>query len=134
MLRCPMSTQFLRVILIAGLLIMAFETPSAQQTTAPQPSAQRTVQFENDDVTVWRTVVPSNLPLAMHTHQHPRVIIPLAGGTMKVAYEDGSSEMHVWENGKAYWLSSAEGKKRHADVNTGEKPIEVMVVELKKEE
>ena len=34
--------------------------------------------------------------------------------------------------GKAYWLSTAEGQKRHADVNTGTKPVEVMVMELKK--
>ena len=72
--------------------------------------------------------------VAMHTHQHPRVIIPLTGGTMKIAYEDGSSETHVFEVGKAYWLSSEEGKNRHADVNTSDKPVEVMVVELKKAE
>jgi hypothetical protein len=51
---------------------------------------------------------------------------------MKVAYEDGTSEVHKWETGKAYWLSTREGLKRHADVNTGAEPIEVMVVELKK--
>ena len=68
----------------------------------------------------------------MHTHQHPRVIIPLVGGSMKVVYEDGTSETHNWQSGKAYWLPSAEGKKRHADVNTRSSPIEVMVVEVKK--
>ena len=69
----------------------------------------------------------------MHTHQHPRVIVALSGGTMKVIYEDGTSEMHNWESGKAYWLPKAEGIRRHADVNTGTQAIEVMVVELKKE-
>ena len=68
----------------------------------------------------------------MHTHQHPRVIVALGGGTMKVVYEDGTSEAHNWETGKAYWLPTSEGTKRHADLNTGSKPIEVMVVELKK--
>lgn len=68
----------------------------------------------------------------MHTHQHPRVIIALTGGTMKVVYEDGTSEMHNWETGNAYWLPASEGLKRHADVNMGSKPIEVMVIELKK--
>ena len=59
------------------------------------------------------------------------MIIALSGGTMKVVYEDGTSEMHPWDTGKAYWLSVEEGKKRHADVNVGSKPIEVMVVEVK---
>ena len=72
-----------------------------------------------------------NPPLVMHTHQHPRVLVALSGGTMKIAYETGPAEIHKWETGKAYWLSQAEGTRRHADVNTGDKPIEVMVIELK---
>ena len=72
-----------------------------------------------------------NAPLAMHTHQHPRIIIALSGGTVKVVNEDGTSETHQWETGKAYWLSAEEGKKRHTDANQGTQPIEVMVVELK---
>jgi beta-alanine degradation protein BauB len=126
-----MSTQFLRIAaLFAATLLPAFQTASPQST--PTATLQRTPQFENEDVAVWRTVVPPNAPLTMHTHQHPRVIVALAGGTMKVVYEDGTSEMHEWETGKAYWLPASEGQKRHADVNTGTKPIEVMVVELKK--
>jgi hypothetical protein len=77
------------------------------------------MQFENEDVAVWKTVVPPNAPLTMHTHQHPRVIIALAGGTMKVVYEDSTFETHSWDAGKAYWLPTSEGIKRHADVNTG---------------
>ena len=55
-----------------------------------------------------------------------------SGGTMKVVNEDGTSEMHPWETGKAYWLPASEGLKRHADQNQSAKPIKVMVVELKK--
>jgi quercetin dioxygenase-like cupin family protein len=103
---------------------------------SPQQVSQtrRIPQFENDDVMVWKTVVMPNAPLTMHTHQHARVIIALSGGTMKVINEDGTSEAHEWETGKAYWLSAEEGKKRHADANVGSKPIEVMVVELKRSE
>jgi hypothetical protein len=59
------------------------------------------------------------------------VIIALSGGDMKIVTENGPSETQHWETGKAYWLSSEEGKTRHADVNAGRTPIEVMVVELK---
>jgi beta-alanine degradation protein BauB len=92
---------------------------------------QRIPQFENEEVRVWKTLVTPNAPLAMHTHEHPRVIIALSGGTMKVVNEGGKSDVHQWETGKAYWLSAEQGKIRHADVNVGDKPIEVMVVELK---
>jgi uncharacterized RmlC-like cupin family protein len=126
-----MLTRVLRTGFLIALVLAALR-PVSPQTTTPPAAAQRTPQFENEDVAVWKTVVPPNAPLTMHTHQHPRVIIPLVGGTMKVVYEDGASETHDWQSGKAYWLPSSEGKKRHADANTGSNPIEVMVVEMKK--
>jgi len=128
-----MNNTVMRAVLMAALLLLAArQTLTSQESMTFQGGAQRTLQFENEEVAVWKTVVPPNAPLAMHTHQHPRVIIALAGGTMKVVNEDGTSEMHPWETGKAYWLPASEGLKRHADQNTGSKPIEVMVVELKK--
>jgi hypothetical protein len=134
-----MHTLIFRSALVGLLLLLPFKAPVSQNASAPaatpsadHPALQRTPQFENDDVAVWKTVVPPNAPLTMHTHQHPRVIVALSGGTMKVVYEDGGTEMHDWKTGKAYWLPKSEGMKRHADVNAGDKPIEVMVVELKK--
>lgn len=113
----------MRIPLFLALFLLAV------QLLTPQ---QRTLQFENEDVAVWKAVVAPDAPLTMHTHQHPRVIIAITGGTMKVVNEDGTFEMHPWETGKAYWLPATQGQKRHADANTGSKPIEVMVVELKK--
>jgi hypothetical protein len=78
-----MSTRFFRTALLAALVLAAFR-PVSPQTTAPPVAVQRTPQFDNEDVAVWKTVVPPNAPLTMHTHQHPRVIIPLVGGAMKV--------------------------------------------------
>jgi len=101
------------------------------QTSVPQ--TLRTPQFDNEDVKVWKTVVMPNAPLQMHRHEHPRVIIPLVGGTMKIVEQDGKSEEHVWEAGKAYWLPANPPLTMHADVNAGDKPIVVMVVELEKE-
>ena len=106
--------------------------PLLMMRSQPRAEAARIPQFENDEVKVWKTIVPRDAPLSMHTHQHPRVIIALSGGTMKIVNEAGPSEVQHWETGKAYWLSLEEGKHRHADVNIGDKPIEVMVVELKK--
>jgi len=111
----------------AALLWISAAALTPQQSAAPQ----RVPQFENADVAVWKTTVMPNAPLQMHTHDHPRVIVALQGGTMKIVYQDGGSETHRWETGKAYWLSLEEGKRRHADANQGDKPIEVMVVELK---
>jgi quercetin dioxygenase-like cupin family protein len=94
---------------------------------------QRIPQFDNEDVKVWKSIVLPNAPLTMHRHDHPRIIIALSGGTMKIVDQGGSEEKHVWETGKAYWLPANPPNTMHADVNAGDKPIEVMVVELEKE-
>jgi hypothetical protein len=122
-----MNISLPRSVLLSAISLIPFAALTPQQVS----QVQRIPQFENEDVAVWKTTVMPNAPLAMHTHQHPRVIIALSGGMMKVINEDGTSEAHPWDTGKAYWLSSEEGKKRHADANQGSKPIEVMVVELK---
>ncbi len=122
---------FLACALSAAVTLFAAFAWVHSQTAATQ--TQRFPQFENEDVKVWRSVVLPDAPLAMHRHDHPRVIIPLSSGTMKIVEQGGKSEEHVWETGKAYWLPSNPPGTMHADVNAGGKPIEVMVVELEKE-
>jgi hypothetical protein len=114
---------------VLGVLLGVGVVRSQQAATG----TQRIVQFENDDVKVWKSVVVPNAPLNMHRHEHGRVIIALKGGTMKIVEQSGASEAHVWETGKAYWLPANAPGTMHADVNAGDQPIEVMVVELKKD-
>ena len=94
------------------------------------PGSSRVAQFDNPAVKVWKSTVLPNSPLPMHRHEHPRVIIALTGGTMRIAEDNGSSEVHQWETGKAYWLPANRPGALHTDANSGDKPIEVMVVEL----
>ena len=61
------------------------------------------------------------------------MIVALTGGTVNIVDPEGHIEPHVWETGKAYWLPANPPNTLHSDVNGGEKPIEVMVVELGKE-
>ena len=98
-----------------------------------EQKTQRFPQFENEDVKVWKTIVMPHQPLAMHHHDHPRVIIALIGGTMNIVDPSGNVESHIWETGKAYWLPAMPPNTLHSDVNAGDKPMEVMVVELEKE-
>jgi len=120
----------LAITLPAGVMLGAAVVLVAQQAVT---TTQRVPQFENGDVKVWKSVVLPNAPLTMHRHEHPRVIIALSGGTMKIVEQTGAAEEHVWETGKAYWLPANPPKTMHADVNGGDKPIEVMVVELEHE-
>jgi beta-alanine degradation protein BauB len=113
-------------IFAAGACTPMILSQAAQQT-------QRFPQFDNDTVKVWRTVILPHQPLAPHHHDHPRVIIALTGGNINVVDASGKTEPHVWETGKAYWLPANAPNTMHSDINSGDKPIDVMVVELQKE-
>ena len=117
----------------AVLAVLMLAAVSAVRSENSPTQTQRIPQFDNEDVKVWKSVVLPNAPLTMHRHDHPRVIIALSGGTMKIVDRVGKAEEHVWETGKAYWLPANPPNTMHADVNGGDKPIEVMVVELEKE-
>lgn len=125
-----MAIIFNRNVILAALALALVGTISARRS---QEQTQRYPQFENEDVRVWKSVIAPNAPLTMHRHDHPRVIIALAGGTMKIVEQNGPTEQHVWETGRAYWLPANPPNTIHADANAGDKPIEVMVVELKHE-
>jgi quercetin dioxygenase-like cupin family protein len=114
-----------------GLGGLAFVAGFAVAQTAAQTG--REPQFENSAVKVWKSVVLPNSPLPLHRHEHPRVIIALRGGSMKILEDSGKSELHDWQTGKAYWLDANAPGTRHQDINVGNTPIEVMVVELENE-
>jgi quercetin dioxygenase-like cupin family protein len=112
----------MKMFLLGALFASSIFFVYSRQAT----QTQRTPLFENDDVKVWKSVILPDAPLAMHRHEHPRVIVAMAGGTMKIVEQNGPAESHIWETANP-------PNTMHADVNPGDKPIEVVVVELKKE-
>lgn len=112
------------ILLGTAVFVAGFALAQTISKTAREP------QFENTEVKVWKSLVLPNDPLPLHRHEHPRVIIALAGGTMKILEDTGQSEVHQWQTGKAYWLPSNPPGTLHQDINIGDKPIEVIVVEL----
>ena len=101
-----------------------------QQATA----TRREPQFENDNVRVWKSIIMPKQPLTMHRHEHGRALIALKGGELKVVDKDGKAlDTYHWESGKAYWLDADPAGQMHADLNDTNQPIEVIVVELKKD-
>jgi quercetin dioxygenase-like cupin family protein len=120
-----------RTVALNSTAIVALLLAASAVWCSEQPSStQRIPQFENSHVKVWRSAIVPNAPLPLHRHDHGRVIIALQGGTMKIESESGTSETHVWETGKAYWLPANPPNTMHRDINLGDRPIEVMVVEV----
>jgi quercetin dioxygenase-like cupin family protein len=120
-----------RTVALDAIEIIAILLAASAVWSADHPVAtQRTPQFENSHVKVWKSTIVPNTPLALHRHDHGRVIIALQGGTMKIEDQSGTSETHVWETGKAYWLPANPPDTMHRDINVGDHSIEVMVVEV----
>jgi hypothetical protein len=69
----------------------------------------------------------------MHRHDHPRVIVALTDGTIDIVDANGTHDVHIWKQAHAYWLPAMPPGAMHSDVNTGNAPLQVMVVELQKE-
>ena len=119
-------TVALNAIAITAIIFVVSAVWSADRS----PATQRIPQFENAHVKVWKSTIVPNAPLPLHRHDHGRVIVALQGGTMKIEDQSGTSETHVWETGKAYWLPANPPNTIHRDVNVSDHPIEVMVVEV----
>ena len=100
-------------------------------SVSEEVTTRRVPQFENQHVEVWKSIIVPNQPLAMHRHDHPRAIIALKGGTLRVVNEHGETRDMTWETGSAYWLDADPPGEFHGDVNQGSEPVEVIVVQLK---
>lgn len=100
----------------------------AQSTTRREP------QFENEHMRVWKSIIMPKQPLSLHRHDHGRALIALTDGQLKVVGKDGKVQnTYDWKSGKAYWLDVDPLGETHADVNDTDRPIELIVVELKKD-
>ncbi|MEX2284391.1 MAG: hypothetical protein WEE89_18020 [Gemmatimonadota bacterium] len=97
-----------------------------------QTGTRREPQFENEHMKVWKSIIMPKQPLTQHRHDHGRALIALTDGTLEVVDQNGKrTNTYKWEKGKAYWLGVDPPNETHADVNNTDKPIEVIVVELK---
>ena len=96
-----------------------------------ESQTRRVPQFENEHVTVWKSIILPDQPLRMHRHEHARALIALTDGNLDIVQNSGERETVHWQAGNAYWLTHDEPGTLHADVNNSGQPIEVIVVELK---
>lgn len=99
--------------------------------TYAAPATQRSMQISNDRVNVWTTTINPDQPLKMHRHEHQRVLVALDNGELEI--ENDKHQIHYLklQQGQAYFLDKDIPGELHTDKILGEKPIIVVVVELK---
>jgi hypothetical protein len=115
----------LAVVFAAGVALGAWQQPAS--------GTRREPQFENSSVSVWKSIIMPNQPLALHRHDLGRTIVALKGGTLDVVDAQGKTiKQMTWETGKAYWLDADPPGEQHGDMNRTKEPIEVIVVQMRK--
>lgn len=121
-------------IVVAGFLSFLAGGGLMWARQQAQSATRREPQFENEHLKVWKSIILPKQPLALHRHEHGRALVALVGGRLTVVDSSGAAiNTYDWESGKAYWLGADPPGQLHADVNNTTQPIEVIVVELKRD-
>lgn len=113
-------------------LLMMFLSVCLMSNIASANTA-RIPQFQNDKVSVWKTVIyPSkNQILKMHRHERDRVLVAFDDGELKIENNKGKVHYLKLEKDKSYYLSKDTPNEVHSDENITRHPIQVLVIELK---
>lgn len=116
-------------ILCSGLVLFLFiaNVYSAQCTT------EREYYYHTPEANVWLSTVCPGSPVAFHTHQTTRVVIPQNNGKLRIQYKDGSRYNLNLKKGVPVMLMSKEGQRLHQDVNLEKFPLKMIVVEMVKQ-
>ncbi|WP_058533131.1 cupin domain-containing protein [Legionella saoudiensis] len=98
-----------------------------------QANTQRIPLLANNKVQVWKTLIypAKEQSLAMHRHEHNRVVVALDSGKLKVTNNKGEVHYLELEKDQAYYLLKDVPGELHTDENVSDHPIKVIVVELK---
>src|ERR1700754_5218714 len=109
-------------LILAAALVMQ---PSGK------PEMTRVPQFDNDRATSWKSVIPPHTESPLHRHDRYRTVIGIVGGDLKSVSASGGATVTHYEPGKGYWQAPMPPGGMHKDVNDTDKPIELVVVEMK---
>jgi quercetin dioxygenase-like cupin family protein len=114
------------VLVAAALGCFALVTPSRAQDPVKVDAKHYKVEFENDQVRVLRITYGAHEKSVMHDHP-ANVAVFLTDGTARFTLADGKTVDAPAKAGSIQW--DAGGK--HLPENVGDKPFELIVVELK---
>ena len=117
--------QKLTSVLIAAALTLAAGATRAQDPVKVDPKHYK-VEFENDQVRVLRIHYEPGEKSVMHEHPNA-VAVFLTDDHVKFNLPDGKSEEATNKAGETLWTAGGQ----HLPENLGDKPMELILVELK---
>ncbi len=117
--------QFLSIITLLFAVMLFAGNSFAQDATVVDPDHYK-VEFENDQVRVLRINYGPGEKSVMHSHPEG-VVVFLSDGSGIFTYPDGKTEDTNFESGLVIWTPGT----THQGENTGDKPFEVIQIEMK---
>jgi quercetin dioxygenase-like cupin family protein len=114
------------LLVLPVLLLVAFVAPAVAQDPVKVDAQHYKVEFENDQVRVLRITYGPREKSVMHEHP-ANVAVFLTDGQGKFTLPDGKTQDVPFKAGTTQW----DGGGKHLPENTGDKPFELVVVELK---
>jgi len=99
--------------------------PATDDSVAVDPKHYN-VEFQNDRVRVLRIKYGPGEKSVMHAHP-ANVAVFLADGQAKMTLPDGKTNVTGFKAGQVQWA----GKEKHLPENSGSKPFELVLVELR---
>jgi quercetin dioxygenase-like cupin family protein len=114
-----------QVVMVAAALAASVTLALAQDPVKVDPKHYK-VEFENEQVRVLRITYGPGEKSVMHDHP-ANVAVFLTDIQGKFTQPDGKSQKVDWKAGMIKWDSGGE----HLPENAGDKPFELIVVELK---
>jgi quercetin dioxygenase-like cupin family protein len=118
--------QLLSIFTVLFAVIVVSEFSFAQDAEKVDPKHYK-VEFENDQVKVLRITYGPGEKSKMHSHAEG-VVVFLSDGKGKFTFPDGKSEETNFKKGLVIWTDAT----THQPENIGDKPFEVIQIEMKK--
>jgi len=103
----------------------ATRQPAARDPVRVDPKHYK-VEFENDRVRVLRINYGRREKSVMHGHP-ATVAVFLTEGSARFTFPDGRTEERIWSAGQSLFIPA----ENHLPENLGDKPIELVLIELK---
>ena len=114
------------VVVLCVLLLAVAVTPSMAQDAVKVDPTHYKVEFENAQVRVVRVNYGPHEKSVMHSHP-ANVAIFLSDGQARFTLPDGKTQDAPVKAGTTQW----DGGGKHLPENIGDKPFELILVELK---
>jgi len=117
----------MRTLSLLILFLFVFVTAGVAQDPVKVDGKHYKVEFENDEVRVLRITYGPNEKSVMHDHPDS-VAVSLSEQRVRFTLPDGKTEEQTFKTGTTVWAPAG----KHLPENLGDKPFELILVELKK--